>query len=85
MSRTGGGRQTPYRRAAAAGTLALMLICTTTGRVISAGDRMRVLTHAGFTEGELDGVSLEGRVSVRAGAHQHHVYLDEIEAVWRLY
>ena len=62
-----------------------MLICTTTGRVISAGDRMRVLTHLGFTEGELDGVSLDGRVSVRAGERHHHVYLDEIEAVWRLH
>ena len=58
-----------------------MLICTTTGRVISAGDRMRVLTPVGFTEGELDGVTLDGRVSVRAGERHLHVYLDEIEAV----
>ena len=61
-----------------------MLICTTTGRVISDGDRMRALTHEGFTEGELDGVSLEGRVTVRAAGRDHHIHLDDIEVVWRL-
>jgi hypothetical protein len=61
-----------------------MLICTLTGRVLSPGDRLRVLTPAGFTEGHLDGVALDGTLSVRAGVAEHRVALDEIAAVWRL-
>jgi hypothetical protein len=84
VNRTPNGWRARCPRARSAGTLAQMLICTTTGRVISAGDRMRALTHEGFTEGELDGVSLEGRVTVRAGGRDHHLHLDDIEFVWRL-
>jgi hypothetical protein len=61
-----------------------MLVCTLTGRVLSPGDRLRVFTPDGFTEGRLGGVALDGTVSVRAGAAEHRLALDDIAAVWRL-
>ena len=61
-----------------------MLICTRTGRVLSRGDSLRVLTPLGFTEGVLDTVTLTGAIRVRADARVHEVALDDVEAVWRL-
>ena len=61
-----------------------MLICATTGRVVGRGQRLRVLTRDGFTEGILDSVAISGAVRVRTGTHIDEVRLDEIEAVWRL-
>jgi hypothetical protein len=61
-----------------------MLICTKTGRVLSPGESLRVLTPLGFTEGVLDGVSLTGAIRVRGGAGMHEVAFDDVEAVWRL-
>jgi hypothetical protein len=59
-----------------------MLICTKTGRVLSPGESLRVLTPLGFTEAVLDG--LTGAVRVRGGDGIHEVAFDDIEAVRRL-
>jgi hypothetical protein len=61
-----------------------VLICTRTGRVLSPGESLRVLTAHGFTEGVLDSVTLTGAIRVRAAAGVHDVPLDDVEAVWRL-
>jgi hypothetical protein len=61
-----------------------MLICTKTGRVLSPGESLRVLTPLGFTEGILVGVSLAGAIRVRADTGMHEVEFDDVEAVWRL-
>ena len=63
---------------------ATMLICSLTGRVLSPGESLRVLTAGGFTEGVLDAVTLGGTIRVRAGARFHEVPFDDVEAVWRL-
>jgi hypothetical protein len=61
-----------------------MLICSRTGRVVKSGQRLRVLTPDGFTDGVLDTVTVAGDVRLRAGGHTHAVALDEVEAVWPL-
>ena len=61
-----------------------MLICSKTGRVLSPGQHLRVLTPMGFTEGILDTVTLRGDIHVRAGHRMHAVSIDHVEAVWRL-
>ena len=61
-----------------------MLICTTTGRVLSPGQRMRVLTSSGFTEGVLDGVTVAGDIRMRSAEAMNAVALNDVEAVWRL-
>jgi hypothetical protein len=61
-----------------------MLICTRTGRVLSPGQTLRVLTPGGFTQGVLDTVTVAGAIRVQAGAGVHEVPVDEVEAVWRL-
>ena len=61
-----------------------MLICTNTGRVLSPGQSLRLLTPNGFTDGVLDGMTLAGSVRVRTGANVHEVPFDDVEAVWRL-
>lgn len=61
-----------------------MLICTKTGRVLSRGESLRVLTPLGFTEGVLDTVTLAGAIRVRAETRVHEIALDDVEAVWRL-
>ena len=60
-----------------------MLICSRTGRVLSPGESLRVLTPGGITEGVLDAVTL-GAIRVRAGTHLHEVAFDDVEAVWRI-
>jgi hypothetical protein len=61
-----------------------MLICSRTGRVLSAGRRLRVLTPGGFTEGVLDTVTLDGRIRVESAEHVHEVPFEDVEAVRRL-
>ena len=61
-----------------------MLICTRTGRVLSPGQSLRVLTPGGFTEGVLDTITVAGAIRVHADARVHEVPVDEVEAVWRL-
>jgi hypothetical protein len=61
-----------------------MLICTTTGRALSPGESLRVLTPGGFTEGVYDAVTLRGAIRVRAGARVHEVAIEQVQAVWRL-
>ena len=61
-----------------------MLICTNTGRVLSPGESLRVLTHGGFTEGVYDAATVGGAIRVRGGARVHEVAIDDIQAVWRL-
>jgi hypothetical protein len=61
-----------------------MLICSRTGRVLSPGESLRVLTPGGFTEGVLDAVTLGGAIRVRAGTQLHEVAFDDVEAVWRI-
>jgi hypothetical protein len=61
-----------------------MLICSRTGRVLGAGDRLRALTRSGFTEGVLETVTIRGNVRVRCGGDVHEVALDAVEAVWPL-
>jgi hypothetical protein len=61
-----------------------MLICTRTGRVLTAGESVRLLTPHGFTEGVLETVTLTGAIRVRAGAREHDVPAGDLEAVWRL-
>ena len=89
-------RLTPWELGVTTGTLgrdppptvrtawSLVLICTRTGRVLSRGDSLRVLTPLGFTEGVLETVTLTGAIRVRADARVHEVALDDVEAVWRL-
>jgi hypothetical protein len=62
----------------------LVLICSRTGRVLSPGESLRVLTPLGFTEGVLDTVTLTGAIRVHADARVHEVALEDVEAVWRL-
>jgi hypothetical protein len=61
-----------------------VLTCTKTGRVLSRGDSLRVLTPLGFTEGVLDTVTLAGAIRVRGTTRTHDVPLDDVEAVRRL-
>ena len=61
-----------------------MLICTKTGRVLSRGDSLRVLTPGGFTEGVLDTVTVAGAIRVRSLAEVHEIAFDDVEAIWRL-
>ena len=61
-----------------------MLICSRTGRVLGAGDRLRALTRAGFTEGVLETVTIRGNMRVRCGGDVHEVALDDVEAFWPL-
>ncbi len=61
-----------------------MIICTRTGRLLSRGERLRVLTDDGFTEGVLDTVTLDGAVRVKADSGTVDVGIDHIEALWRL-
>ena len=49
-----------------------------------SGQRLRVLTADGFTDGVVDTVTVAGDVRLRAGGHTHAVALDEVEAVWPL-
>ncbi len=62
----------------------LVLICSRTGRVLGAGDRLRALTRSGFTEGVLETVTIRGNVRVRCGGDVHEVAFDDVEAVWPL-
>jgi hypothetical protein len=62
----------------------IVLICTRTGRVLSPGQTIRVLTPGGFTEGVLDTVTLAGAIRVQAGSRVHDVPVDDVEALWRV-